>query len=258
MDETTSDPKSTPDVPVVLHPAHKTLASVLWHFLHTAPGMLLLGAIVTTGGGTWLNFVVQGRSQQKQRQFEIFKIMLEDSRALQTQLLTLANRRFYALRTMRARLDNDEYPIADVQEYWDEKVRPLREEWNENLLLFHGRLKLLFQEEESGPLAEIHLAALFYSEDEAELKAPPLDMAAQDLGTDRMPKTVHGSFVVTQRLVSQLLKDCKERGREQCLSEARTKTIRGYLDYLGKKISVLSDGLTTRLLYMPYGTVRAE
>ena len=258
MEERPSEPKGAQDArPSPTIGMGKWTASI-WRLLHTGPGMLMLGALVTTGGGTWLNHVVQGRSQDKQRQFEIFKIMLDDSRSLQSQLLTLSNRRFYALRSMRGRIDNDEYTMAEVQEYWDMKVRPLREEWNEDLLLFYGRLKLLFSEEDSGPLADINLAAQFYSEDEAELGSLSLDAASQNLGTDRMPKTIHGSFAMVQRLVNQWLKDCKERGREQCVTDARKKTIRGYMDHLGKKIAVFSDGLTTRLLYMPYGTVRAE
>lgn len=239
-------------------PGMGVVATSIWRFLHTGPGMLVLGAIVTTGGGTWLNFVVQGRSQEKQRQFEIFKIMLDDSRALQNQLLTLANRRYYALRSARARIENDDYSLSEVQAFWDDRVRPLREEWNENLLLFHGRLRLLFPVTTAGPLADINLGAQFYSEEESETSSLRLDEAAANLGTDRMPKTVHGSFMATQRLVNQWLKDCKERGREECLTDARKKTVRGYVEHLGKGIADFSDNVTTRLLYMPYGTVRQE
>lgn len=225
----------------------------LHRWLNSNVGLLVLGALVTTGGGTWLSYVVQDRAQSREQQFEIFKIRLEESRKLQEELLTLASDRAHHLFLVRTRLVDSAQGEAPAREYWDKTYQPIKDDWNKKIAVFDSRLKALFPEVATGPLSGPTPAALFYDEDEEK---PPSNRIKdlQDLArAGQMPRTVHGALAMTHFLLYNALDACKPKTNTACKEDPWVTLSATHLENAWRRIRDLADALTTRLLYTPYG-----
>jgi hypothetical protein len=231
----------------------RTPGGRLHGWLNSNVGLLILGALVTTGGGTWLTYVVQERAQGREQQFEIFKIRLEESRKLQEELLTLAGDRAHHLYLVRTRLVDSESGEPGAREFWDTTYQPIKDDWNKRIVVFDSRLRMLFPEVATGPLAGPTPASLFF--DEGEMKPPSrsIDRLQEMARAGQLPRTVNGALTMSHFLLYNALDACRGKPVEECRDDPWVTLSGVHLENAWKRIQALADALTTRLLYTPYG-----
>jgi len=60
---------------------------------------LILGFIVTTGGGSILNYIVQTESSRRDQSFEMYKTRMEEAKSLQKEILEHIPARLFYIQT---------------------------------------------------------------------------------------------------------------------------------------------------------------
>src|ERR1700757_3957603 len=119
--------------------------SALFEFLESQTGFLILGFLVTTVGGAFLNEVIQGKKAENDHAFEMYRIRLAEAKVLQEKILASSNARSFYLHQVLAQIANPaQYRIGDASKFWDDHVEPTKDNWNKDLAYFHAQARVLF------------------------------------------------------------------------------------------------------------------
>ncbi len=257
-------------------------------FLNSGVGLMILGFLVTTVGGTFLNFTIQGRARKNELSFQMFKMRLEEAKTLQADLLDQISKRSVGLtqillylNTEPAVSDNRKAHLTATERFWrgipdpEHPERPapsnyskVKDDWNEKLVRYKSKVRVLFPAE---------LADLLLAEDEFETEDDPRELSTslaelQERTVElspkgnceikkpeseylkNQPKSVHGAFVMTHRTLYYLIfkcqnLPCKNWDELMCLAKKQ-------VSYQELLIQCLSYGIAEVLLVDPYGPER--
>jgi len=230
----------------------RTLANVL-AFLETKSGLVILGFIVTTVGGTILNNEIQQKSLENEHSFEMYKIRLAEAKALQQRLLEASNARFFYLHQVLAQLAHPEnYSRKAVEKFWLANVEPAKDNWNKELYYFHAQARVLFSPTLSNLL-------LVYEENKPIIHDPVTSKFDQRVYEQTIPRSLHGALVDVHATVFYLLWKCNgtekcDRSRLKQLNELAAKQ----MDYLDLIQSCFAYRISAELLRYPYGPMAAS
>ncbi len=220
------------------------------NFLNSNAGLMILGFLVTTVGGTILNTVIQGQSSYNERSFEMFKIRIEAAKKLHEEVTELVTKRsFYLSQVLQRVADEDEYPDPEeIKKYWFDEYSDIKNKWNEKLIQFHGKMRILM----SNTLSDL---LLFDGDYGTILYDDVLSNLDEDFYKNNRPKSLHGAFVAAHATVYHLALKCKRMKKsKECqrwddLIELANKQI-NYLEFL---INCFSYRFAGELLINPYG-----
>ena len=107
----------------------------LLNFLNSGAGLLILGFLVTTGGGSILTYLIQTGKSNNERSFEMYKIRLEEAKSLQKVLLEHSTERVFYLEQILSKLGDPNQKSEDTKKFWYEKYSKVKDDWNKNLVL---------------------------------------------------------------------------------------------------------------------------
>ncbi len=172
-------------------------------FLDTKAGLVILGFLVTTVGGSILNVQIQERAARNQYAFELAKERFKEARQLQADLLQSSNARAFTLSQVIGQLAHPaDYPFKEVKAYWDDKVEPPKVEWNLKRYQFHAQARALYSPA---------LADLIYRAEEDPTEVQDEDPEARDPAQydARKPRSLHGALVDLNRTAYRMLRKCQ-------------------------------------------------
>jgi hypothetical protein len=218
----------------------------LWAGLNTSAGLLILGFVVTTGGGALLNWRIQSRTSENERNFQMYKTRLEEAKALEKDVLEqAATREFYMEQVLNLLADENKTP-EQIEQYWDDNYHNVKDAWNKNLDYWHAQMQVLFCEQ---------LADGLVLEDENRLRVKESVDEYFDASTywARLPRSLQGAFRNAHATMYTAVFKCRE-GACSCeqwkhLLVLATRQVR-HVRCLTKS---LADGLSEKLLTDPYG-----
>jgi hypothetical protein len=114
------------------------------NFLSSGVGLLVLGFLLTTGGGTLLNHFIQKSTFENERSFQMYKMRLEEAKSLQKALLESSTARVFYLEQILARLGNPNQKPEDTKKFWHERYSDVKDNWNKNLVYWQAQMRVLF------------------------------------------------------------------------------------------------------------------
>ena len=172
-------------------------------FFDSKAGLLVLGFLVTTLGGAFLNERIQNKIRENDHAFELYKSRLNAAQTLQERILRSANKRLFHLQQMLPKLKHaEEYGgPAGVEDYWAKHVETSKDSWNEDLQLFRAQAQVFFG---------LSVADLIVTQAEMRLVVDNNVMAKLDdpCYRDKLPRSLHASFVEAHATVYHLLRKC--------------------------------------------------
>lgn len=221
-----------------------------WKALNSGAGLLLLGFLVTTSGGAFINHVIQRSALTYKQRFEMYKIWLPEAKVLQTELLKHSNERRFYLEQVVTRAGNEEASSKETRKYWRDNYSSVKDNWNTKLITFHSKLGVLFDDD----LADLLLCC---GEGRLIIKDPVLEKLAPDSYEKTKPKSLHGAFVDIHATAYHIVFKClEENDRPECVKNERPKLINlveKQMAHLDQLHICLSYAITGKLLVDPYG-----
>lgn len=218
----------------------------LWAGLNTSAGLLILGFVVTTGGGALLNWRIQSRTSQNERNFQMYKTRLEEAKALEKAVLEQAATREFYLEQILSQLADESTTLEQIGKYWHDNYHEVKDTWNKNLDYWHAQMQVLFCEE---------LADQLVLEDENRLSINERVDKYFDAPTywAGLPHSLQGAFRDTHATMYEAAFKCRDGAcsceQWQQLLLLATRQIR-HVRCLTKS---LADRLSEKLLTDPYG-----
>lgn len=178
----------------------------LFNFLNSSAGLLILGFLVTTGGGSILNYFIQNGSSNNERKFEMYKTRLEEAKSLQKVLLEHSMVRLFYLEQILSMLGDPHQKPEDIKKFWIEKYVNVKDDWNKNLVYWQAQMQVLFKG---------NLADLLESDDEnRRISHDAMKNLKEDEYIKNKPETVHGAFVAAHATMYHMVFKCQEK--ENC------------------------------------------
>ena len=172
-------------------------------FLESKTGVLLLGFLLTTVGGSMLNTAIQQRSALNQRIAELERERFRQGTQLQTELIDSSNARVYTLSQLVGQIAHPrDWSVEFNEKYWHDRVEPAKDLWNERRYYFHAQARTLFSSE---------LASLVYRTDEDATKANDDDPETLDAAAFALhkPKSLHGALKQLHATAYRLKQKCR-------------------------------------------------
>jgi hypothetical protein len=215
------------------------------NFLSSGVGLLVLGFLLTTGGGTLLNHFIQDSRFTNERRFEMYKTRLEEAKGLQKALLEASTARVFYLEQLIGKLGNPDQIPEDTKQFWQERYREVKDNWNKNLVYWQAQMRVLFSED---------LHHFLVNDDENRMMVH--DIVKPYLNEEEyhqhLPKTAHGAFVNTHATVYHLVFKCQ--ARKHCKDwDDLLKLAEKQMGHLKMLHSCLSTYIAGELLVDPYG-----
>jgi hypothetical protein len=219
--------------------------SLIHEFLESKTGFLILGFLVTTVAGSFLNNEIQEKKSKNDRAFEMHRIRLTEAKALQEKILANSNARSFYLHQVLAQLANSaEYTREDASKFWDVNVEPTKDKWNKDLYYLHAQSRVLFTPE----LADI---LLVQKDNLPIVRDQVLEKLDEKKYKDIRPRSLHGAFVDAHATIYHLLRKCHKD--EKCDRKKLEGLAEKQLNYLELVQSCLAYNLSGELLQNPYG-----
>lgn len=213
--------------------------------LETKSGLVILGFVVTTVGGSIVSSRIQVKNSENEHTFEMYKIRLNEGKALQKDILAESNARSFYLHQVVAQIAHPEqYTTQQASNFWDANVELAKDKWNKDLRYFHAQTRVLF----SSTLADMLLT---HTEDVPVIHDPVLEKLDEDNYRKTKPKTLHAALVDTHATVYHLLRKCPRD--PECAQAALLKLAEKQLNYLGMVQSCFAYQISSELLQYPYG-----
>lgn len=105
-------------------------------FFNSGAGLLILGFVVTTGGGSFLNYIVQTESSKRDQSFEMYKTRIEEAKALQKEILDHLAARLFYIQQIYSMLSDPSQKLDDIRKFWQDKYSSVKDERNVNVFLW--------------------------------------------------------------------------------------------------------------------------
>jgi len=217
----------------------------LVNFINSSAGLIILGFLVTSVGGNYLNNAIQREKLNNERVFEMYKTRLIEAKDLQKKLLESSTARVFYLGQILSKLEDKDQKQKDIQDYWSKNYTCVKDDWNKNLVYWHAQMRILF----SG-----NLSSLLSSEKENRLpiEANVKKYLDDSLYTKELPKTVHGAFVNAHATIYHLTFKCEENSECEDF-KALWELARKQMQHLTLLHDCFSYGISGELLVDPYG-----
>ena len=153
----------------------KKTVSNIWSILNSNFVLLIIGFILTSVAGTYLNNLYQQATWEREKRFEILTRNLDEGTKFIEKLSDLMNRRFFGLqRVIWAAESKDKNKLLKI---WDDYYGSVIE-WNQQLNANHSRIERL---------SDVQLANYF--------------MLAGDEFNGDNPLSIHGKFRIAHQRV---------------------------------------------------------
>lgn len=216
------------------------------NFFNSSAGLLILGFLVTTGGGTILSHLIQNGRSNNERNFEMYKTRLEEAKKLQKVLLEHSTARVFYLEQILSRVGDSEQKPEDTLDFWHKNYTSVKDNWNKNLVYWDGQIRVLF------PKGDLHDLLVSDYEDRLIIHDNVEYYLNEDEYNKHKPKTVHGAFVDAHATVYYLVFKCQEK--EKCAKrDDFMKLAEKQMNYLKLLHGCLSYRISGELLLDPYG-----
>jgi hypothetical protein len=217
----------------------------VFEFLNSNAGLLILGFLVTTVGGTILNDLIQSQKSRNDQNFVMYQTRLNEAKELQKTLLESSTDRSFYLKQIVVKIANPrENPSDETKNFWRENVRSTKDTWNKDLYYMHAQMGVLFSKELASML-------LIDKENEPGLYDTVVENVDEAVYEKNKPKSLHGAFVAAHATAYHLVWKCDEPcdKRKKDLLDLALKQLK-HLELLH---SCLSYRMSGELLRYPYG-----
>ncbi len=212
-------------------------------FFNSSAGLVILGFIVTTGGGSILNYIVQSESARHEQSFQMYKTRLEQAESLQKDILEHAATRLFYIQQIYAMLDDPNQKLDDIRKFWREKYSNVKDDWNVHVYLWQSQMKVLFK----GNVDE-----LLINDDQRITHTSVEQNLIPEEYLKHRPVTVHDAFVDTHNTIYHMAFKCQDRENCQNWNE-----LLGLVQEQINRVVLLDGCLSSRisgeLLVDPYG-----
>ncbi len=188
----------------------------IWEFINSNFGMLVLGTIITTILGSWLNHKFQKDSWEREANFQILQQELNDGNNFIENLSDQINRRFFNLQRVLWVLESSSNKER-ILEIWDEYYQSVIE-WNQKLDANRHHLEIFGGKQ---------LANQFMSPGDSEAQANP--------------KSIHGYFRLAH---IRILEARSLKFKNSSKYQNKIREVRNYLEMVNKKIDRFIYDLT--------------